>query len=54
MPEDVVTFVGALAGVKAAGVVGTEISVHQRVACEVAVRFYRQFCGDAPRSTAFP
>ena len=39
-PDDVVSFVDALAGVHAAGVIGTEISVTQRVASEVALRFY--------------
>ena len=45
MPEDVVSFVEALAGVHAAGVIGTEIAVDQTIAGEVALRFYRQFCG---------
>ncbi len=50
MPEDVVSFVDALAGVNAAGVIGTEIPVHQTIAGEVALRFYQQFCG-APRTS---
>jgi Leucine-rich repeat (LRR) protein len=44
-PEDLVSFVEGLAGVDAAGVVGTEIPVTQRVAGEVALGFYRQFAG---------
>jgi len=44
-PEDVVSFVEALAGVHAAGVVGTEIPVTQQVAGEVAERFLEQFAG---------
>jgi hypothetical protein len=44
-PEDVVSFVDALAGLDAAGIVGTEIPVAQRVAGEVAVRFYGHFAG---------
>jgi hypothetical protein len=44
-PEDVVSFVDALAGMNAAGVVGTEIPVTQQLAGEVALRFYRQFAG---------
>lgn len=53
-PEDVITFVDALAGMDAAGVVGTEIPVTQQVAGEVALRFYRQFVGapSAPVGTA--
>ncbi|MDQ1677831.1 MAG: elongation factor Tu [Actinomycetota bacterium] len=47
-PEDVVGFVDALAGVRAAGVIGTEIPVTQRVAGEVALRFWRQFAGAEP------
>jgi hypothetical protein len=50
MPEDVVSFVDALAGVNAAGVIGTEIPVDQTIAGEVALRFYQQFCG-APRTS---
>ena len=46
-PEDVVTFVDALSGMNAAGIVGTEIPVRQRVAGEVALRFYTQFAGQA-------
>ena len=46
-PEDLVTFVDALAGMNAAGVVGTEIPVRQRVAGEVALLFYRGFVGDS-------
>ncbi|GAA2797590.1 leucine-rich repeat domain-containing protein [Kribbella solani] len=44
-PSDVVSFVDAFAGLHAAGVIGTEISVSQRVAGEVALNFYRQFVG---------
>jgi len=44
-PSDVVSFVDAFAGLHAAGVVGTEIPVSQRVAGEVALSFYRQFAG---------
>ena len=44
-PRDVISFVDALAGVNAAGVVGTEIPVVQAVAGEVALGFYRQFAG---------
>lgn len=44
-PRDIVTFVDAFAGLNAAGVIGTEISVHQRVAGEVALRFYDLFTG---------
>jgi hypothetical protein len=50
MPEDIVSFVDALAGMHAAGVIGTEIPVDQTIAGEVAVRFYRQFCGGARTS----
>ncbi|GAA1595599.1 hypothetical protein GCM10009804_60230 [Kribbella hippodromi] len=44
-PSDVVSFVDAFAGLHAAGVIGTEISVSQRVAGEVALKFYRHFIG---------
>ena len=44
-PEDIVSFVEALAGMDAAGVVGTEIPVTQQLAGEVATRFYRLFAG---------
>ncbi|MEI8407705.1 MULTISPECIES: leucine-rich repeat domain-containing protein [unclassified Kribbella] len=44
-PSDVVSFVDAFAGLHAAGVVGTEISVSQRVAGEMALNFYRHFAG---------
>jgi hypothetical protein len=50
MPEDIVSFVDALAGMHAAGVIGTEIAVDQTIAGEVALRFYRQFCGVAKAS----
>lgn len=46
-PEDLVSFVDALAGLDAAGVIGTEIPVMQRVAGEIALRFYRRFLGPA-------
>jgi len=46
-PEDLVTFVKAFADINAAGVVGTEIPVRQRVAGEVALRFYTRFAGKA-------
>jgi hypothetical protein len=49
-PEDVITFVDALAGMDAAGVVGTEIPVTQQVAGEVALRFYQEFVGAANAS----
>jgi hypothetical protein len=49
-PSDVVSFVDAFAGLHAAGVVGTEISVSQRVANEVALNFYRHFVGPAGAS----
>lgn len=49
-PEDVVTFVDALAGMDAAGAIGTEIPVTQQVAGEVALRFYRYFAGAANAS----
>ena len=49
-PEGVVNFVEALAGMNAAGVVGTEIAVSQAVASEVGERFYRQFAGAANHS----
>lgn len=45
-PEDVVTFVEALAGMDVAGVIGTEIPVIQQVAGEVALGFYRNFAGE--------
>jgi hypothetical protein len=44
-PEGIVSFVEALAGMNAAGVVGTEISVAQEVASEIAERFYTQLAG---------
>ena len=44
-PEDILSFVAALAGMHAAGVIGTETTVDQTVAGEVALRFYQQFCG---------
>jgi Leucine rich repeat len=44
-PEDLVSFVEALAGLNAAGVIGTEIPVMQQVAGEIALRFYRLFAG---------
>jgi hypothetical protein len=44
-PEGIVSFVEALAGMNAAGVVGTEISVAQEIASEVAERFYSQLAG---------
>jgi hypothetical protein len=50
MPDDILSFVEALAGMHAAGVIGTEIPVDQTIAGEVALRFYRQFCGDAGAS----
>lgn len=50
MPEDIVSFVDALAGIHAAGVIGTEIPVDQTIAGEVALRFYRQFCADGSTS----
>lgn len=49
-PSDVVSFVDAFAGLHAAGVIGTEISVSQRVAGEVALNFYRHFVGSAGAS----
>ena len=49
-PADVLSFVAALAGMHAAGVIGTETTVDQTVAGEVALRFYRQFCGSAHAS----
>ena len=49
-PEGVVNFVESLAGVNAAGVVGTEIAVTQEVAGEVAERFYEQFAGTPSQS----
>ncbi|WP_405062308.1 CHAT domain-containing protein [Kribbella sp. NBC_01505] len=48
--SDVVSFVDAFAGLHAAGVVGTEIAVAQRVAGEIALRFYRHFVGTAGAS----
>lgn len=50
MPDDILSFVEALAGMHAAGVIGTEIPIDQTIAGEVALRFYRQFCGDARAS----
>lgn len=44
-PEDIASFVDALAGMNAAGVIGTEIPVTQQLAGEVATRFYRLFAG---------
>jgi hypothetical protein len=44
-PEDILSFVQALAGMHAAGVIGTETTVDQTIAGEVALRFYQQFCG---------
>ena len=49
-PKDLITFVEALAGLRVAGVIGTEIPVDQTIAGEVAVNFFRQLCGD-PRAT---
>jgi hypothetical protein len=49
-PEGIVSFVEALAGMNAAGVVGTEISVAQEIASEVAERFYAQLAGGAAAS----
>jgi hypothetical protein len=46
-PEDVVSFVEAFAGVHAAGVVGTEISVAQPTASEFARNFYTYLIGSA-------
>jgi hypothetical protein len=50
MPDDILSFVEALAGMHVAGVIGTEIPIDQTIAGEVALRFYRQFCGDAGAS----
>jgi hypothetical protein len=49
-PESIVSFVEALAGMNAAGVVGTEISVAQEVAGEVGERFYTELVS-APHAT---
>jgi hypothetical protein len=48
--KDFVNFVEVLAGLNAAGVVGTEIAVSQAVASEVAERFYREFTGATSQS----
>ncbi len=48
-PEDVVSLVDALAGLRVAGIIGTEIAVDQRLAGEVALRFYAQFAGAEPQ-----
>jgi hypothetical protein len=41
-PRTLVQFVDAFAGVFAAGVIGTEIAVHQQVAGEAAEEFWRR------------
>ncbi|MGH7722423.1 MAG: leucine-rich repeat domain-containing protein [Candidatus Dormibacteria bacterium] len=46
-PEDVVSFVDAFAGLHAAGVIGTEISVAQPTAGEFADNFYSYFTRDS-------
>jgi hypothetical protein len=53
-PEALVSFVDTFAGVYAAGVVGTEITLHQQFANEAALEFFRhlydqQSVGDALR-----
>jgi hypothetical protein len=44
-PRTLVQFVDAFAGVFAAGVIGTETTVHQRVANEMAEEFWRRLRG---------
>jgi predicted acylesterase/phospholipase RssA len=46
-PEGIVNFVEALAGMNAAGVIGTEVSVSQRLAGEIGERFFGQLTGRA-------
>jgi hypothetical protein len=42
-PEALVNFVDAFAGVDAAGVIGTEVLVHQQLANEMALEFLKRF-----------
>jgi hypothetical protein len=47
-PEAIVNFVDAFSGVYAAGVIGTEIALHQRVANEAAEAFFAGFKDNLP------
>jgi hypothetical protein len=42
-PELLINFVDAFAGVYAAGVIGTEVLIHQQVASEAALEFLKRF-----------
>jgi hypothetical protein len=42
-PETLISFVDAFVGVYAAGVIGTEITIHQKLANEVAENFFAEF-----------
>jgi hypothetical protein len=44
-PSALVSFVDAFAAVRSAGVVGTEVMLHQSVAAEAAERFFTHFAG---------
>jgi hypothetical protein len=46
-PEQVVTFVDAFAGARAAGVIGTEIAVAQPLASDFAQHFFRHLMADS-------